>query len=397
MKNVLTLCIGSIISAGLAAPAIADNGLQEEFKKTIDSSKTDLNFRYRYEFVDQDGVEKDANASTLRTRLTYQSGTFKGFALKLEADNISAVGNDLYNSTVNGNTDYPVVVDPTGTELNQAFISYKNNGLTLSAGRQRINHNDQRFVGGVGWRQNEQTFDGYRFEYASGNFSADYAYVYNVNRIFGEDSASGDLHGDIHLLNSNYKLADNHKLTGYVYEMDFDSAAALSNHTVGLAYDGTIGIAKLHAAYARQTETGDNPVDYSTDYYAIEAGTQAGKVNVALGYESLGSDNGVGFTTPLATLHKFQGFADKFLNTPANGVEDLYLKLSGKLGKLALTAMWHDLQAETGNQDYGTELNLIATYPLAEKVSLQFKYADYNADGLATDTKKFWTMLTMAF
>src|SRR3546814_12023345 len=48
-------------------------------------------------------------------------------------------------------------------------------------------------------------------------------------------------------------------------------------------------------------------------------------------YEVLGSDAGVfAFQTPLATLHKFQGWADLFLTTPSAGVRDLNFTLTKK-------------------------------------------------------------------
>ena len=46
------------------------------------------------------------------------------------------------------------------------------------------------------------------------------------------------------------------------------------------------------------------------------------------GIEYLEGNGTIGFSTPLATLHKFQGFADVFLTTPASGITDAY----GKLG-----------------------------------------------------------------
>ena len=50
------------------------------------------------------------------------------------------------------------------------------------------------------------------------------------------------------------------------------------------------------------------------------------------GYELLGSDDGkVAFNTPLATKHKFNGWADKFLGTPKEGLEDVYLTAKGKV------------------------------------------------------------------
>ncbi len=104
----------------------------------------------------------------------------------------------------------------------------------------------------------------------------------------------------------------------------------------------------------------------------------------------MGSDNGVGFSTPLATLHKFQGFAEKFLSTPANGIEDKYLKLGYKLDQLELMAFYHWLDAAEGEADYGKELDLQLSYNLNAQHAVLLKYADYQANSLHTDTSKFW-------
>lgn len=398
MKTPLAILIATILGSTSLVTLSASASPLADFQTAIKEGKTDLNLRYRFERVDQDGVDKNANASTLRTRLAYRSADFNGFFTKLEVDNVSAIGNENYNSTANGNAQYPVVADPTNTDLNQAIFGYKSGNMVFTAGRQRINHNDQRFVGGVGWRQNEQTFDGYRVQYNdNANLSVDFSYVYNVNRIFGPDGDRADLGGDISLLNANYQITKGHKLTGFVYNLDFDSAFALSSRTVGVSYDGKFSGIKLHASYAKQNDTGDNPTDYSADFWSLEAGTKISAISIAAGYESLGSDNGKGFTTPLATLHKFQGFADKFLATPGTGVNDLYLKASGKVGKLTLAAIWHKLDSDLGSINYGKEINLVAKYPVADKVGLLIKYANYSADDFSVDTNKLWGMLSFSF
>ncbi|GAC24405.1 hypothetical protein GMES_2109 [Paraglaciecola mesophila KMM 241] len=397
-KALLTVSLANILGVMVSLPVYADSVTLDAVQKAVTEGKTSLSMRYRYEGVDQDGIEKDANASTLRTRLTWKSANLNGFFANIEVDNVSAIGNENYNSTANAKSQYPVVADPTGTDLNQAYIGYKQGNVLFTLGRQRIVHNDQRFVGGVAWRQNEQTFDGYRVQYhGQQNLSMDYSYIFNVNRIFGPTGNNADLTGKLHLFNSQYKLSETHTLSGYVYSMDFDSALVLSNRTVGLAYDGKVSGLKIHAAYATQSDAGDNPIRYSTDYQTLELGYSFSKIHLAAGYESLGSDNGKGFITPLATLHKFQGFADKFLATPANGIDDIYIKATGKLGNLGLTAVWHDLSSAKNSIDYGTELNLVANYPLANKLGLMVKYAHYDADELATDTNKLWAMLNLSF
>jgi len=389
-----TKILFSLAVNGLLLSSYASANTLSELSKAASEATTDISLRYRYEMVEQDGVPEDAHASTLKARLSWKSGEVKGWFGKVEVDTVSLLGSDNYNDTLNGRSDHPVVADPKGTDLNQAYLGYKAGGLLLTAGRQRIVHGNQRFVGGVAWRQNEQTFDGYRAQWnASESIKLDYSYVYNVNRIFGPDGARADLKGQIHLFDLGYKLSKGHNVSFHYYSLDFDTAAALSNNTLGVTYDGKLGPVKLHAAYAKQTDTGDNPVDYSADYWNLEVGTKLSMLNLSIGYELLGSDNGKGFVTPLATLHKFQGFADKFLATPGAGVEDLYIKGSGKIGKLGLSVTWHDLSADEGNADYGDEWDLVAKYPLVKNAGLLVKYARFSSDEFASDTDKFWAML----
>lgn len=101
--------------------------------------------------------------------------------------------------------------------------------------------------------------------------------------------------------------------------------------------------------------------------------------------------------TPLATLHKFQGFADKFLATPGAGIQDFYLKVAGKFDKVGLTAFWHNLEAAEGGADYGTELDLVGSYKINKHVSALLKYSNYSSDGHASDTDKLWFMVTAKF
>src|SRR5690606_11118400 len=129
-------------------------------------------------------------------------------------------------------------------------------------------------------------------------------------------------------------------------------------------------------------------------YFSADAAINAGAVKLLAGYEVLGSDDGlIGFSTPLATLHVFQGWTDLFLATPAAGVEDAYVTLSGTLKGLALAATWHELRSEEGNIDYGTEWDLVASYSFNSMFSTQLKFATYDSDNFAVDTDKLWFTL----
>lgn len=388
----------SVIALSLASVSNVNASINQKISTAVKDSKVEAMFRYRAEIVDQDGLKENALASTLKSRISLTSGAIGNFKANVEIDNVSYIGNDSFNSTINGETDYPVVADPQGTELNQAFVSYQHGTTKATLGRQRIVLDDQRFVGGVAWRQNEQTFDGYRLQSSlTDGLKIDASYIYNVNRIFGEDSKNSDMHGDILLLNAKYAVNKNHQISLYNYRLDFDKNINNSSDTIGISYRGKIDNITVKAAYAAQKEVGDR-ANFSADYYMIEAMAKFKQFNVGLGYEVLGSDDGkAAFATPLATLHKFQGFSDKFLGTPATGIEDIYIKGSTKIAKVGLSGAYHVYRSEYNSNDYGTELNLAASYKINSNMSGLVKLANYSADEYATDTTKVWLMLTAKY
>ncbi|MEM7077098.1 MAG: alginate export family protein [Pseudomonadota bacterium] len=377
------------------------NGI-DDIKEAVAQSSTKFNLRYRYEHVDQDGVDKEAGASTLRGRLTWASGAIGKWVGGIEADYVALIGSERYNSTANGQTQFPVVADPEGFDLNQAFLKYKGDGFAATFGRQRNLQTDQRFVGGVGWRQNEQTYDALRIEAPiSDAFSVDYSYVWNVNRIFGPDDGAqpSDWRSNSHMLLAKFKAEENHSFEAFAYLLDFENDNGLPNSTstFGVSYRGQIGPAKVVGTYATQSDYGDSPLSYDADFYALSAGFKLDPVTLSVGYEVLGSDDGVAaFRTPLATLHKFQGWADKFLGTPGNGIEDLYFGVAGKLGPVKLAATYHDFTSDEGSIDYGSEVNVVANFTVMKGLNGQLKFADYSADDFATDTTKIWFSLIMA-
>ncbi|WP_347329992.1 alginate export family protein [Marinimicrobium locisalis] len=377
-----------------AAPALAADSLTE----ALENSETKLHLRTRFEDVDQDGVES-SSALTQKTRLTFQSGTFNNMSFLLEMDDTTALTDVDYNDGTGINTDTAVIADPEGTEVNQVYVNYQMGGTKARYGRQRILLDNQRFVGGVGWRQNEQTFDALSLTNKSlENIDLFYAYVHNVNRIFGEGSPAGDHNHETHLLNASFSGLGAGKLVGYGYLIENKTAQVFSSDTFGLRWEGKLSESLgYNLEYASQTDAGDNPMDYSADYMLAEGVAGVQKFKFKLGYEVLGSDDGnAAFTTSLATLHAFQGWTDKFLGTPATGVEDLYVSAGHPVGPVNLTVVYHSLSANEGDMDYGNELGLVAGTKVGP-VGLTFKYADYSADDYATDTRKLWLMAAMTF
>ena len=358
--------------------------------------------RLRYEHVDQDGVANNANALTLRTRLGYETAEYQNIKLLVEIENITAIGDEDFNSTVNGNTSFAVVADPNGTELNRAQITYTGIPDTVFiGGRQRIILDNARFFGNVGWRQNEQTFDAVRLENTSlENLTATYAYIGQAQRIFGNKSAVGEFTGDSHALNVTYSGFSLGTVTGYVYLVDINEVAGLSSASYGFRFKGAQplnDVSLLYTAeYAHQQDYEDNPADFSVNYYFIEGGAKYKAFTGKVGYEVLGGDGTSAFQTPYATLHAFQGFADVFLATPNTGIKDLQASVAyvekevGPFDKLVLKAIYHDFNAEEGNADYGSELDIVAAVSFLDHITILAKYADYDADGFATDRQKFW-------
>lgn len=369
-------------------PVQASSGVLEQ---AFSDGKASLDMRYRYEGVD-DSVNQDAKASTLRTRLGFTTDKSLDLYAHADFEHVTRVGPPDYNSTQNGQTQYAVVADPMVTELNQASLIYQGLDKSLfNLGRQRIIFDNARFVGNVGWRQNEQTFDAIRY---TGTFtdeiSLNLVNIQQVNTILG-----GRQDSNHNLVNFSLDKLAGGKLTAYAYLLDYDTG--VDSATYGLRYKGKYESLLYTLEYAKQDDHADNNSGLSTDYLFAELGYKFEQgFSISLGYELLGSDSGLaGFQTPLATKHAFNGWADKFLVTPNTGLEDIYLKAAGKVAGVKLVGVYHEYAPDEGTGDYGSEINLLVAKKLNKTFTGVLKYADYSADNFSADTSKLWLMLEM--
>lgn len=418
----LALAIAATCNVAVMASAGANpiTGALGEIKPMAD-------VRLRYEWVDQQPdatFPYNANATTIRARLGVETGKAWNTSLLAEGEFVSPIQDDYRaDPAVARNTLYPVVPDGEAYEVNRFhFTNTSIANTTITLGRQRINIDDQRFIGNVGWRQNEQTFDALRVvnKPGGGAFTIDATYSNRANRIFGDRSPQGDYKGDIFLGNFAYQFKVG-KLTGFSYLLDFDpilpptlgaalNPARVSSKTFGVRFAGERPLSKFKlgytASYATQDDYGSNPLVTPTtpnamenDYYLVELSGTYKQYSLLLGTEVLGGNGTAGFSTPLATLHKFQGWVDKFLTTPANGIDDRYAQVTvtykgvGPLDTLTAVAAYHLYESERLNIDYGNELNLslAAKY---QRFTGMLKYGDYRQDNVAyRDTKKFWAQL----
>lgn len=394
----------------LAAPFAAGNE-SDTLASAVKSGKVGINVRARYEHVDQDNVSEKADALTARLRLNYKTGAWNGWSGFAEYDHVFHLLSDFNSGagTSPGKGQYPVIADPKGSDLNQLYLDYKmNDDSMFRFGRQRILLDNQRFVGGVGWRQNEQTYDGLTFTTtALRNTKLQYSYIGYVRRIFGQTVSGGKNNVDTHLLNARVDLADGWSLTPYYYYIDNQDVAAFSTGTAGARLAGGFeageaGKIKLVAEFATQSDAANNPVSYDAQYVHVDAAlVMDNGLSVGIAYESLGGDasvSGASFRTPLATLHKFQGWADRFLVTPAEGINDIYATVRYKAGKWNLTGVYHDFSAESGSGDFGTEFDLSAGTKISDHYSVLFKGAFFSGDSASyPDTNKFWIMLVASY
>lgn len=404
------LLFASVSSLGAVA-ARADGTFGDFF----DQGKLLIDARYRYEHVDQDGIANEANAHTLRARVGFLTGKVWDLQLLVEGEGVVQF-NDDFNDTTNGNVTFPVVADPNDFQINRLQVEYSGLPQTvLTVGRQRINFDNQRFVGGAAFRQNEQTFDAARITNTTiENLNLTYIYVNQINRIFGEEGGpgafQGALEGDTHLFNAAYDFKDWGKLTGYGYLIELEDGPQLNSNTpstatFGLRFAGKHGVAEgwamLYALeYATQSDYAGNPRNYDVDYWMLEGGVAAHGFKLLGGVESLEGNGLDRFQTPLATLHKFQGFADVFLVTPANGIVDVYGTLgyetkvadAGPLTSVTAVVTYHDFDAERGGADLGSEWDFEVAGKFGDHWSASVKYADYDGFGAGAlaDRNKLW-------
>lgn len=403
--------IGKTAAMLAALAACAGLTAQDSLDDAIQEGDFSLSFRYRYEFVDQDGFSDNAEASTLLSRLTYQMREWHGWQFSVEVDNVTGFLFQDFNSGAGSSNPararFPVVADPDGTEVNQAWLNYDfSERAGLRFGRQRIVLDNQRFIGGVAWRQNEQTYDALSLTAKPGGDGELFvAYVFNVNRIFGNTVPAGDHDQDTVLAHYHWPLTEAVDFTGYFYSIANNDAPGFSTQTAGLLASGDHRVEPYvlswRLEWAHQTDHSNNPVDYSANYWRLDGGVGWRGVRLYSGWEVLEGDrsrSGAAFRTPLATLHAFNGWADQFLTTPDDGLQDWFVGVSGKTHGFEWNVIWHDLSARSGGREFGWELDASLSRQFNKRVGLLLKAAFFDAEDAAfVDTNKLWLMLSYRY
>ena len=399
----LVVTIGLFAASGGAHAGQSLSDWLEQGKLVVDT-------RARYEGVDDRSKALYANAATLRARLGFETAAWNGLSLAFDFDEVFAIGATDYNNTRNGKTAYPTVGDPSLTALNRLQLTYATGfGTKIVVGRQRLQFGDQRFIGNSGWRQHEQTFDAVTLVNTSvDHLTLTYSYVERVNRVYGPNNPvpvtgpTGHFGSNSHLFNALYTGVPGLKLEGYVYLLDLSqngppasvlTTSRLSTATYGARAEYRAALSdglggQVDSTFAHQSNYANNPLSLSLDYWLMEGSLSYEGLTGLVGYEAMGGDGTVGFSTPLASLHPFNGLANMFLTTPANGIDDFYLKgsyaIPGILGtkNLSATIAYHDFRTDRTDVGIGTEWDATLELAIDQRASFLLGVADYQGAGV---------------
>ncbi len=421
MKNVIKMSLATAIMMSVGAVSVhADDGIS-----ILDNVKVSGEIRPRYEMVDTNNAVNNANAIT--NRLVLGAGAdllgtdwLSGYA---EMTDVHALNSNYYDGGQSATTtDYNGVADTPQTRVTQAYLDFKYKKTKLRYGRQMFNLDNLRFIGAVAWRQMPQTYDATTiFDSSIEGLDLMASYVTKVNTIFADDTTivvprSASVDQDSVLLNAKYKAMDALTVTGYGYLLENFA------DTYGIALTGSPKISdtltlNYRAEYAMMTDASltENPTatqkNADADYINLELGMNMSGILAGVNYEVQSGDSDTTdgenntFSTPYGTNHAHNGWADKFLKTPTEGLVDLNFMVGYASKEVGVfKAIYHDFSSDVDSIDYGTELDLLykRAIPGVKGLTGMLKYADYSADSsqtgsLGTDTQKFWVMLDYKF
>jgi len=414
------------LAAIVAIPAAETPPAQPTFAEALTKGKFSLAARYRYELYDQDSVPgsttagnglitDEARASTIRLALGYATQPFHGFSGFVQLEGVYHVGARedyrIPNHPTQGANTQAIIADPLQTELNQAYVKYQGPSgvpIMVLAGRESYSLNNGRIISFSGWRQNNQSIDLARISAKIGPVTANYAYLGRVHRVVGRDASDGSLDMSSHVAHVDYRRPDQVTASLYAVLLDYDDAAQAANDTQSIGIRAT-GPWKIDAdwsivytaEYAQQSDRADNAADVDLDFVNVELGVGYRAHRLFLGWSMLEGDGTVSFRTPLA--HPFNGWTEKFLNTPINGLDARYLTLTGAMpgvSGVSYTLTGYDYHATEGDAHYGRELDAALEWkadPILKNLIIGWRFGMYEADELFTDSLRTSVYTALAF
>jgi hypothetical protein len=435
MRIKLKTSLLAVLASLSVAPVLADEPAAQPvytFAEAVKAGKPLTNFRLRYEHVDDEvpAHSENADAFTLRSLIGWQTAPWHNFSVAAQLINVGVFNDDYDNRDKwlgePGKGDYPVVVDPDDTDINQLFVEWtglKNTKVRL--GRQSVKLDNVRFIGNVEFRQVMQVFDGVALE-NKGLLPDTSLYLAHFERVKQVSTKYQD--ANVEIGNIKYAISPSESLIGYGYLVDWNGSLkpgnpnpeGSSSKTLGVRLDGAHGLnpewkVLYTAEYAKQDDYKDGNDNIDSHYLRLGGGAQYREWYARIDHEILSSNDGESaFQTPLGTNHLFQGWADLFLTTPNAGIEDTFVSAGGKLLAIQLMAEYHWIKADEdfaslagrSGDSYGEEFDISASYSYGKWLG-KVEYANFreddelgptvNAASRKRDTEKVWLTLMYSF
>jgi hypothetical protein len=361
--------------------------------------------------------DESARAASLLLRLNVGTQWSEYLSSQVQVDNVSRGFKHEHSDGVDLNGK-PIIPDAGGLDLNEAYLAIKVDAWNIKLGRQQINWDDQRFIGGNGFWQNEQTFDALLANIKLfSNSQLSYAYIGNVNRIFGDDADKrlpsngggygadaaerpvnllGDHEHHTHIARLDLNEWDYSELVAYAYAIDNLTAPRTSNNTLGAHYTFTYKMdaikyrLKLESALQKQPELSDSPL---LPYYLLDASLGISHLEVSGRYEILSHKDNANFIMPLGSSHDFQGASGQIQNYKAQGLKDASLGLTWRATPFKIETQYHRFNAYTSNEYLGQELDITLSYKPSRKHVVSFLTAYFKPEldsAVEKDTTHFY-------
>ena len=451
--SIATLLALNTFNTAHAEDAAPEAEKEYTFVDSVKEGKPMTSFRLRYETVDQDGFQpgnllgltapannptrseelEKAHGLTLRSLIGWQTAPYKNFSFAAQLINVTKFvdnfNDSTNNTTINGvsnqarNIEYAKIIDPSDTDINQLYVDWtgiKNTKFRL--GRQQVNLDNVRFIGDIAFRQVMQVFDG--ASVINKSIPDTEVYLAHFEQVKQITTKTRD-DGALDIANVKYRISATESLIGYAYLDGFDdlglgrawfgnggatpvATAAGKNGTVnqkadqgnkifGVRLDGIHPFnpnfrAHYTAEYAKQTDYngGDNRID--AHYYKIGGGLGFDNFNMRIDQELLSSNNSkYAFQTPFGTNHLFQGWVDKFLATPVEGIKDTFATATYRYGDFVFFADYHIIKSDedfhtvgsgaaTNGNKFGKEWNVAATWNIDKNWMTKLEYGKFTED-----------------
>jgi hypothetical protein len=290
--------------------------------------------------------------------------------------------------------------DVNGFSVHEAWAKVPlGKGFAAKVGRQEVALDDHRILGNVDWAMQARSHDMIGFTFDKGNFKSKLGAAFNQDGVglSGNTLTNPKTYKTMQFLWLNHKINE-FKISvlvlnngvQYIHDSIPERNEVRFSQTVGTHLEWKKGILNIAANGYFQTGEDRSGTDIEAFLAGLEIGLKKENWAIALGGE-LQSGNklndantNTSFTPLYGTNHKFNGHLDYFYvgNHVGNaGLQDLYLKLKGNLGKKAsVTLMYHNFStAQTFAVDessyLGDEIDLMATFKVNSDVIIKAGYS----------------------